>query len=281
MAFSPKGPLWIANFGQWGTDGDVQVTKPTGASFGTVGLITNPAIQGPWGIAFAPSFTSADGLSSPPAFFVASALNGSIEAMYGFSPPTFNSDTKVLQIGSGLAHWGLNANNIVGPQGMAWDSMNDTLCVTDGADNSIRAYHWWGASTTDTHVHDHHGHPCGESAQPGRCPSCSVSSRTADAYGARGWTTSSRYGSGRRALRYRDHDGYKRKLGRLLHRRQHKHGERTHSDLVIDCDHLGDGARPIKVLRLRAGGGPCCTRIDGPGPIWQSGSTSSPHSRHV
>lgn len=149
MAFSPKGPLWIANFGQWGTDGNVQVTKPTGASFGTDGLITNPAIQGPWGMAFAPSFTSADGTSSPPAFFVASALNGSIEAMYGFSPPNFNSDTKVLQIGSGLAHWGSNANNIVGPQGMAWDAMNDTLYVTDGADNSIRAYHWWGASTTD------------------------------------------------------------------------------------------------------------------------------------
>lgn len=150
MAFSPKGPLWIANFGQQGSDGDVQVILPNGQAFpGTDGIITNAAISGPWGQTFTPGYTSKSGVKTPAAFFVASALNGSIEALSGFSPPTFDSDTTVTVIGQGLAHTGNNANDIVGPQGMAWSSTTDTLYVVDGADNSIRAFKWWGTSTPD------------------------------------------------------------------------------------------------------------------------------------
>lgn len=147
MAFSNLGPLWIANFGQSGTDGNVQVVKPNGQSFGQAGIITNAAIQGPWGQAFAPSYTTASGNAVKPAFFVTSAQNGSVEAMYGFTAGSFSTTTHVAVIGSGLAYTGSNANNIVGPQGLAWSTATHTLYVVDGADNSIRAYKWWGQST--------------------------------------------------------------------------------------------------------------------------------------
>lgn len=149
MAFSPKGPLWIANFGQLGTDGDVQVTKPNGASFGAGGVVTDSAVQGPWGQAFAGPYQLADGTTVPAAFFVTGALNGTVAAMYGFAPPAFNTTTKFDVIGSGLAHSGTNANNVQGPQGMAWDAQSHTLYVTDTADNSIRAFSWTGATTPD------------------------------------------------------------------------------------------------------------------------------------
>lgn len=147
MAFSPKGPLWIANFGQNGTDGNVQVTKPNGASFGTDGIVTNAGVQGPWGQAFAAPYQTASGATVPPAFFVTGALNGTVAAMYNFTPPTFNSTTQFDIIGSNLAHTGTSANNVQGPQGIVWDAQTHLLYVTDTADNSIRAFTWTGAST--------------------------------------------------------------------------------------------------------------------------------------
>ncbi|MCY0892184.1 MAG: hypothetical protein OWR52_01560 [Acidibacillus sp.] len=148
MAFSPLGPLWIANFGQSSTTGNVQVIKPNGTAFPNgYSVITNPSIQGPWGQAFAGSYTMANGTVVPPAFFVTSVLNGSIEAMYGFSPPKFSTDTKVAVIASGLAHNGTTASNVSGPQGMVWSAKTHTLYVTDSADNSVRAYQWNGPDT--------------------------------------------------------------------------------------------------------------------------------------
>jgi len=152
MAFSPLGALWVANFGLYGTDGNVQVIKANGMPFTNAqgqmsGTIVNLFLQGPWGQAFAGPYTTPAGVHVPPAFFVTSALNGSVEAMYGFSPPNFNTDTHFAEIGSGLAHSGANANNISGPQGMAWDAWNHTLYVADSADNTIRAFSWWGPGT--------------------------------------------------------------------------------------------------------------------------------------
>ncbi len=147
MAFSPLGPLWIANFGKDGTDGNVQVTKPNGASFGSAGTIVNSAVKGPWGQAFAAPYATSSGVKVPPTFFVTGAENGTVAAMYGFSPPHFDTTTKFLVIGSGLPTMGTNANNIQGPQGMAWDAMSHTLYVADTADNAIYAYQWYGANT--------------------------------------------------------------------------------------------------------------------------------------
>lgn len=147
MAFSPKGPLWIANFGQLGTDGNVQVTKPNGSSFGTAGIVTNSQMQGPWGQEFAGGYTTNEGQVVPAAFFVASAQNGTIEAMYNFVPGKFSTTTEFLTIGSGLTYSGTDANSIKGPQGMAWDANQHVLYVTNTADNSIRAYSWTGANT--------------------------------------------------------------------------------------------------------------------------------------
>jgi hypothetical protein len=142
LAVSPKGPLWIANFGREGVDGNVQVLTPAGTSFPNQdGIITNTQyLDGPWGQVFVPNATA-------PAFLVTNALNGSIVAMYGFSPPTFNTDTKFAVIGSGLAHRGSDASDVEGPQGMVYDAKTHLVYVTDTADNSIRAYYWNGPGT--------------------------------------------------------------------------------------------------------------------------------------
>ncbi|MCY0901385.1 MAG: hypothetical protein OWU32_04275 [Firmicutes bacterium] len=150
MVFSPKGPLWIANFGQQGSDGNVQVISAAGQPFSGGTIMTGPAVQGPWGQVFAPGFTYSTGGQSqtvPAAFFVTGAQNGTVAAMYGFNSSSFATTTKFDVIGSHLAWSGTNANNIQGPQGMVWDATSDTLYVTDTADNSIRAFSWTGPNT--------------------------------------------------------------------------------------------------------------------------------------
>jgi hypothetical protein len=144
LAVSPKGPLWIANFGFEGVDGNVEVVTPAGASFPNQdGTITNTSyLDGPWGQVFVPN-------ASAPAFLVTNALNGTVVAMYGFSPPTFNTDTKFQVIGSGLAHQGSDAADVQGPQGMVYDPKTHLVYVTDTADNSIRAFSWNGPNTPD------------------------------------------------------------------------------------------------------------------------------------
>ncbi|PSR34570.1 MAG: hypothetical protein C7B44_13895 [Sulfobacillus thermosulfidooxidans] len=141
LAVSPKGPLWVADFGTMGTNGNVMVLTPGGGVFPNGGSeITGSNLDGPWGQAFVPNPTT-------PAFFVTNALNGTVDAMYGFAPPNFNTDTHFMEIGSGLAHSGSTASTIEGPQGMVYDPMTHMVYVTDTADNSIRAYEWTGANT--------------------------------------------------------------------------------------------------------------------------------------
>lgn len=141
LAVSPLGPVWVANFGTTGTNGNDQVLTPLGGEFPQGGsLITSPLLDGPWGQAFVPS-------TAGPAFFVTNVLNGTIDAMYGFSPPSFNTDTKFTVIGQGLAHQGTTASSVQGPQGMIYDASTHMVYVTDTADNSIRAYYWNGPNT--------------------------------------------------------------------------------------------------------------------------------------
>lgn len=141
LAVSPKGPVWVANFGTLGTNGNVQVFTPSGGAFPNGGgVITSPNLDGPWGQAFVPGAT--------PAFLVTNVLNGTIDAMYGFAPPNFNTDTQFLEIGSGLAT-NHDAANPAGPQGMVYDAATGTIYVTDTADNSIRAFTWSGPTTSD------------------------------------------------------------------------------------------------------------------------------------
>jgi hypothetical protein len=141
LAVSPKGPLWVANFGTSGTNGNDMVLTPTGGLFPNGGsVIQSPLFDGPWGQVFVPNATT-------PAFFVTNALNGTIDAMYGFAPPNFNTDTQVAVIGAGLAHTGSTASDVEGPQGMVYDSYTHMVYVTDAADNSIRAFYWNGTGT--------------------------------------------------------------------------------------------------------------------------------------
>ncbi|WP_053960035.1 hypothetical protein [Sulfobacillus thermosulfidooxidans] len=149
LAVSPKGPLWIADFGGlYPTQQNDAVLAPNGGIFPNGGsFITNQVnseakLDGPWGQVFVPN-------KNAPAFLVTNVLNGTIEAMYGFEPPNFSTDTQFLTIGQGLAHTGTNANNAVGPQGMVYDPATGEVYVTDGADNSIRAFKWDGPTTPD------------------------------------------------------------------------------------------------------------------------------------
>ena len=141
LAVSPLGPLWIANFGTNGSNGNDEVLTPTGGQFPNGGsTITSPLLDGPWGQAFVPS-------AAGPAFFVTNALNGTIDAMYGFAPPNFSTDTKFAVIGQGLAHQGTTASTVKGPQDMVYDPATQMVYVTDTADNSIRGFYWDGAGT--------------------------------------------------------------------------------------------------------------------------------------
>lgn len=142
MAVSPKGPVWVANFGRQGTDGNVEVLTPAGGQFPNGGsIITSSAnLAGPWGQVFVPN-------ASAPAFLVTNALNGTLYAMHGFSPPAFNTDTQFTEIGSGLTHRGTAAATVAGPEGMVFDPATGMVYVTDAADNSIRAFYWHGLGT--------------------------------------------------------------------------------------------------------------------------------------
>lgn len=141
MAVSPKGPVWVANFGRHGTDGMVAVLTPTGGQFPNGGsIIATSMLAGPWGQVFVPNATA-------PAFLVTNALNGTLYAMHGFSPPTFNTDTQFTEIGWGLAHRGSTAATVQGPEGMVYDHQTGMVYVTDAADNSIRAFYWHGTGT--------------------------------------------------------------------------------------------------------------------------------------
>lgn len=149
LSVSPKGPIWIADFGGlYPTGQNDAVLAPNGNTFADGGsFITNQVnpqakLAGPWGQVFVPNETA-------PAFLVTNVLNGTIEAMYDFAPPHFSTDTKFRTIGQGLAHTGTNANNAVGPQGMVYDPATGEVYVTDGADNSIRAFKWEGPASPD------------------------------------------------------------------------------------------------------------------------------------
>lgn len=143
MAVSPKGPVWIANFGTEGTNGNVMVLTPAGQAFPAGGsVISRPLFDGPWGQVFVPN-------PAAPAFLVTNALSGTIDAMYGFAPPSFGTDTQVAVIGSGLAHAGGSAGTVMGPEGMVYDAATHMVYVTDAADNSIRAFYWNGPNTPD------------------------------------------------------------------------------------------------------------------------------------
>ncbi len=140
LAVSPKGPIWVANFGSNGTGNDMVLT-PGGGQFPNGGsVITSSMLARPWGQVFVPNPTT-------PAFFVTNALTGTLDAMYGFAPPNFSTDTKFAVIGQGLAHQGTTASTIKGPQGMVYDPWTHMVYVTDTQDNSIRAYSWNGAGT--------------------------------------------------------------------------------------------------------------------------------------
>lgn len=137
LATSNLGATWIADFGlaPSGSQGVVQVITPDGALF-SGGTITSPLFAGPWGMRF--NWGPLYGL--PPTFFSTNVLTGTVDQMSRFVPPNFGATTVVVQIGSTLGHRGNTIDNVVGPQGMVWLPIGDTLYVADGANNRIAAY---------------------------------------------------------------------------------------------------------------------------------------------
>jgi len=131
--------LWIANFGvdQKGRTGNVEVVNNKGILFAH-GNIDDPRLQGPWGQAFN---GQALGGKVPPAFFDTNVLTGAVYRLQHFVATSAGPDfagatiTRIAQ----LSHSGTTINNVVGPQGMAWSKVDDTLFIADPVNNRIVA----------------------------------------------------------------------------------------------------------------------------------------------
>ncbi|GAC1435907.1 MAG: hypothetical protein NVS1B11_24690 [Terriglobales bacterium] len=131
--------LWIANFGfaPDGSQGNVEVVNNQGQLF-TFGSINDPRLWGSWGQGFNGQPV---GGSVPPAFFDSNVLTGAVYRLEHFPPtssgPNFAAAT-ITQIAA-LGHSGSTINDVIGPQGMAWSKVDDTLYVTDPVNNRIVA----------------------------------------------------------------------------------------------------------------------------------------------
>lgn len=131
--------VWIANFGvdQNGLTGNVQVLNNKGVLFAH-GNIDDPRLQGSWGQGFN---GQALGGTVPPAFFDTNVLTGAVYRLQHFVATPAGPDfagatiTEIAQLG----HSGTTINNVVGPQGMAWSKIDDTLFIADPVNNRIVA----------------------------------------------------------------------------------------------------------------------------------------------
>lgn len=151
IAISNLGATWIASYlpgyvnrttGATTGDGNVIVVTPNGTDVpNNNGVIDNnsgatfsPANEkfaGPWGQAFAVKA----GTTSP-FFFTTNVTSGSIQRQK-FVPGQFAKEA-VTTIGK--LPVGSNAFDPTGPQGMAYDAINDVLFVASTATNAIVAY---------------------------------------------------------------------------------------------------------------------------------------------
>ena len=160
-AISGMGTLWIANFqpgysnsadGASSGDGNIVVTNADGNDFpqdaGVIddrsGVTFDPqanGFAGPWGQVFAVKKGS-----STPYFFTTNTNQGAGTIQrQEFKPGKFSKET-VVTIGE--AQTGTNVFDPTGPQGMAYDAINDILYVTDAASNQVLAF--TNATTTNS-----------------------------------------------------------------------------------------------------------------------------------
>ena len=109
------------------TAGGLQIISPSGM---LLNVITNTAIDGPWGMAINERDRSAD-------VFISNVLNGTITRL------TFRHDRGVLTlekstvIATGLNHRGDPAALELGPSGMLYSGWNDTLYFASSIDNAV------------------------------------------------------------------------------------------------------------------------------------------------
>jgi hypothetical protein len=152
-AISGMGTLWIANFQPGYSnsaddattgDGNIVVTNADGGDFpenaGIIddgsGVTFDPqsnAFSGPWGQVLAVK----EGTNTPYFFTTNTDAGAGTIQRQEFKPGNFSTET-VVTIGE--AQTGTNAFDPAGPQGMAYDPVNDILYVTDAASNQILAF---------------------------------------------------------------------------------------------------------------------------------------------
>ena len=156
--------VWIANYGldQNGIKGNVDVVNNKGALFAH-GSIDDSRLWGSWGQGFNGQPV---GGTVPPVFFDTNVLTGAVYRLEKFAAtaqgPNFAAAT-ITQIAE-LGHAGNTILNVVGPQGMAWSKINDTLYIADPVNNRIVAVPHSTTATNGWFYTVYHGRPLNQPA---------------------------------------------------------------------------------------------------------------------
>ena len=124
--------------------GQLSVLSSNGAFLGTFG--TNSVVNGPWGMAVQDNGSAGTGTAK---VFLSNVLSGVISRFDVTYSPTQISAT-ALVIASGFNHRVDPAALVLGPSGLAYDAVHDTLYVASSADNAV--YQIPTAATTQSAV---------------------------------------------------------------------------------------------------------------------------------
>jgi hypothetical protein len=130
-------------------DGTSNTVQPGGLVFidrngNQIGVLTNPAIDGPWGMAIS-DFDN--GLAQ---IFVSNVLAGTVvrlDVQYGKNGENVTVDA-ITTIASGMTHRTDPAALVLGPSGLYYNRGTDTLFVASSTDNAVYTLTGAGAATS-------------------------------------------------------------------------------------------------------------------------------------
>lgn len=125
IAMAPNGNIWAAAFAAK----DNPVISPFGA-------VLNTQAGGPWNHPFGEAFAAHRGSGRASSFYVSDAGNGNVVRVSVKPSAAYTYET----IATGFAINHGVPGSILGPSGLQYDEMSDTLFIVDGADNSLVSF---------------------------------------------------------------------------------------------------------------------------------------------